>query len=80
MCFEKPVLTLLHSEWPKLHRVLAFLSAVGLRRIGTVSNEEALLLSFLARLYHSTGSYCCHFKVGVGVVLGITLPQHVFIL
>ena len=23
-------LTLLHSEWPKLHRVLAILSAVGL--------------------------------------------------
>ena len=23
-------LTLLHSEWPKLHRVLAFLSAIGL--------------------------------------------------
>ena len=24
------MLTLLHSEWPKLHRVLAILSAVGL--------------------------------------------------
>ena len=23
-------LTLLHSEWPKLHRVLAFLTAIGL--------------------------------------------------
>ena len=28
----KPVLTLLHSERPKLYRVLAGLSAVGLRR------------------------------------------------
>ena len=27
----KIALTLLHSEWPKLHRVLAVLSAIGLR-------------------------------------------------
>ena len=27
---EMQFLTLLHSEWPKLHRVLAVLSAVGL--------------------------------------------------
>ena len=27
---EIPVLTLLHSEWPKLHRVLAILNAIGL--------------------------------------------------
>ena len=25
-------LTLLHSEWPKLHRVLAILSAIGLNK------------------------------------------------
>ena len=25
------LLTLLHSEWPKLHRVLAVLSAIGLK-------------------------------------------------
>ena len=25
--------TLLHSEWPKLHRVLAILSAIGLKHI-----------------------------------------------
>ena len=25
-----PCITLLHSEWPKLHRVLAVLSAIGL--------------------------------------------------
>ena len=27
-----PTLTLLHSEWPKLHEVLAILSAIGLNR------------------------------------------------
>ena len=27
------LLTLMHSEWPKLHRVLAFLSAIGLKEI-----------------------------------------------
>ena len=27
------LLTLLHSEWPKLHRVLAVLSAIGLKEI-----------------------------------------------
>ena len=26
-----PPLTLLHSEWPKLHTILAFLSAIGLK-------------------------------------------------
>ena len=30
-------LTLLHSEWPKFLRVLAILSAIGLRFISTVS-------------------------------------------
>ena len=29
-------LTLLHSEWPKLHRVLAILSAVGLSNSYTI--------------------------------------------
>ena len=28
-------LTMLHSEWPKLHRVLAILSAIGLRKEST---------------------------------------------
>ena len=27
------ILTVLHSEWPKLHRVLALLSAIGLKKI-----------------------------------------------
>ena len=27
--------------------------------------------SFLARLYESTGSYCCHFDVCVGVGVGV---------
>ena len=32
---DEPIchLTLLHSEWPKLHRVLAILSAIGLRGV-----------------------------------------------
>ena len=36
------LLTLLHSEWPKLHRVLALLSAIGLRPgtcFGTYANR-----------------------------------------
>ena len=35
-------LTLLHSEWPKFHRVLAVLSAIGLRSIDTLSGEATL--------------------------------------
>ena len=31
-------LTLLHSEWPKLHRVLAVLSAIGLKGNSQFSN------------------------------------------
>ena len=30
---EHSALTLLHSEWPKLHRVLAVLSALGIRHM-----------------------------------------------
>ena len=33
----KICLTLLHSGWPKLLRVLAILSAVGLKSVGSVS-------------------------------------------
>ena len=31
LTIQRKPLTLLHSEWPKLHGVLAFLSAIGLR-------------------------------------------------
>ena len=31
MYIMKPILTLLHSERPKLHTILAFLSAIGLK-------------------------------------------------
>ena len=27
---------------------------------------------FLAHLYESIGSYCCHFQVGMGVGIGVT--------
>ena len=30
LSYQAPCLTLLHSEWPKLRRVLAILSAIGL--------------------------------------------------
>ena len=30
-------------------------------------------LAVLARLYESSESYCCHFDVGVGVEVGVTL-------
>ena len=33
-------LTLLHSEWPKLYRVLAFLNAIGLKTFGNFSKGE----------------------------------------
>ena len=33
-------LTLLHSEWPKLHRVLAILSATGLKVKGYTSKAD----------------------------------------
>ena len=41
-------LTLLHSEWPKLHRVLAILSAIGLRKIINVYRQNKY---FLLRFY-----------------------------
>ena len=44
-------LTLLHSERPKLHTILAFLSAIGLRWMGTAQGFPAVL----APLYESTG-------------------------
>ena len=40
---HSPLLTLLHSERPKLHTILAFLSAIGLIRscIGCQSQDDA---------------------------------------
>ena len=35
--YHKQYLTLSHSEWPKLHRVLAVLSAKGLTQQGSVN-------------------------------------------
>ena len=34
------LLTLLHSEWPKLHRVLAILGAIGLKEIIWASRSK----------------------------------------
>ena len=39
------ILTLLHSERPKLHRVLAFLSAIGLRQSTVRSNDGSVTYS-----------------------------------
>ena len=40
------LLTLLHSEWPKLHRVLAVLSAIGLKE--RMFSPEILFPLFIA--------------------------------
>ena len=45
--FERKQLTLLHSEWPKLHRVLAVLSAIGL----SCTVVDALLLKRLVNRF-----------------------------
>ena len=37
------LLTLLHSEWPKLHRVLAILNAIELRCFLDVIKQEILM-------------------------------------
>ena len=39
------ILTLLHSEQPKLHRVLAVLNAIGLRCIDTLAGTAVLCCS-----------------------------------
>ena len=36
------LLTLLHSEWPKLHRALAILSAIGLKRKNLIQAKQIL--------------------------------------
>ena len=44
-CSRCPNLTLLHSEWPNLHRVLAFLSAVGLKNFDGMFCKEFFTFS-----------------------------------
>ena len=46
--YPKCFLTLLHSERPKLHTILAFLSAIGLKDNFTASGIEMFLLFFLS--------------------------------
>ena len=61
-------LTLLHSEWPKLHRVLAFLSAIGL-----------MLTSGFKRIPHTLGiknlMFALTFK-NFKLVLGVKMLIH----
>ena len=51
--YEKQTVTLLHSEWPKLHRVLAVLSAIELQSQTNVktfiyqTNEKILFMKTL---------------------------------
>ena len=45
--FKHDILTLLHSEWPKLYGVLAFLSAIRLREVN-ICKREAIQLSYFS--------------------------------
>ena len=38
--YKFTILTLLHSEWPKLHRVLAILRAIGLRATLLITKKQ----------------------------------------
>ena len=42
----KSGLPLLHSEWPKLHRVLAVLSAIGLNRYVVFMTDLSITLNW----------------------------------
>ena len=48
LSYRRSALALLHSEWPKLHRVLAVLSAIGLRRVS--ADSSVLNIEFLQLL------------------------------
>ena len=45
--------------------------------IGTSAQRLGVIMvtlsGVLAHLYESTESYCCHFNVGVGLSVGVTL-------
>ena len=64
-CQKSLVFTLLHSEWPKLHRVLALLSAVGLNRESNKFTKKykvklhAFCEGFLNAGLHSSECYFC---------------------
>ena len=47
--------------------------------IGTCAQRHGVIMvtlgGVLAHLYKSTESYCCHFDVGVGIGVGVTLQS-----
>ena len=47
--------------------------------IGTSAQRHGVIMvtlsGVLAHLYESTESYCCHFDVGVGLGVGVTLQS-----
>ena len=47
--------------------------------IGTSAQRHRVIMvtlsGVLAHLYESTESYCCHFDVGVGIGVGVTLQS-----
>ena len=63
-------LTLLHSEWPKLYGVLAFLSAIGLKVHGLRPCMRICFLSCIG-MYHIRAKTC-------GWMLAILHPLHPF--
>ena len=67
-------LTLLHSERPKLHRVLAILSAIGLRYIPDIG-AYCLLCWKIETFCMKAWINCDHLSLGMGPVsrkLGLT--------
>ena len=50
------LLSLLHSEWPKLYRVLAILSAIGLN-CTSLLNTEDIIYNFAAEMSFVCFSY-----------------------
>ena len=49
----------LHSEWPKLHRVLAALSAIGLRIVISAFGVLCFFNLFALRMAKTLCSFCC---------------------
>ena len=72
--YPKTVLTLLHSEQPKLHRVLAVLSAIGLNRnianaSGSISTHTPIQFGFSnfhENQHHVKFSSCISASVSLG--------------
>ena len=54
------LLTLLNSEWPKLYRVLAILSAIGLKHVAVLKLGETItkMSSILTLIWHFASQNC----------------------